>query len=63
MNEASVDCDTIKLKNNYSLYWQFNCNQIWLTLEKPNMSKIIIDVINAELYAYIYRFGYQLIKD
>ncbi|MBS7254676.1 hypothetical protein [Flavobacterium branchiicola] len=63
MNEATVDCDTIQLKNNYNLYWQFNCDKIWLTLEKPNKSKITIDVLKANFYAYTYRLGYQLIED
>ncbi|UWY28129.1 hypothetical protein N4T20_20700 [Flavobacterium sp. TR2] len=63
MNESSINCDTIKLKNNYNLYWQFNCDRIWLTIEKPNKSKIVINEVDVNLYPYTYRLGYQLIKD
>lgn len=63
MNDAGVNCDTIKLKNNYNLYWQFNCDKIWLTLEKPNKSRIVINEVDVVLYGYAYRIGYQLIKD
>lgn len=63
MNEGNINCDTIKLKNNYNLYWQFNCNRIWLTLEKPNTSKTVINEVEVNLYGYTYRIGYQLIKD
>ncbi|WP_083693632.1 hypothetical protein [[Flexibacter] sp. ATCC 35103] len=63
MNESTVDCDTIKLKNNYLLYWRFNCDRIWLTLEKPNKSKIVINEVDVVFYSYTYRLGYHLIKD
>jgi hypothetical protein len=63
MNESNINCDTIKLKKNYNLYWQFNCDRIWLTLEKPNKFKITINEVDVNLYPYTYRLGYQLIKD
>ena len=63
MNEAVINCDTIRLKNNCNIYWQFNCNKIWLTLETKNKSKIIINEVDTKLYAYTYRIGYQVVKD
>lgn len=63
MNDSQINCDTIILKNGYNLYWQFDCDRIWLTLENANNSKIVLDEINSNLYGYVYRLGYQLIKD
>jgi hypothetical protein len=63
MNKSNINCDTIKLQKNYILYWQFNCDRIWLTIEKPHKSKIAINEIDVNLYPYTYRLGYQLIKD
>ncbi len=63
MNESTVDCKTIILKNSSKLYWQFNCGRIWLTLENANGKKKVIDEVKVELYAYAYRLGYHLIKE
>jgi hypothetical protein len=63
MNDATVNCDTTKLKNNSRLYWQFNCERVWLTLENANGKKFVIDEVDIELYAYTYRLGYHLIKE
>lgn len=63
MNTATVDCKTVLLKNNSKLYWQFNCNRIWLTLENINGKKKVIDEVEVGLYGYTYRLGYYLIKE
>jgi len=63
MNDATVSCETIKLKNNSKLYWQYNCDKIWLTLENKNSKKIVIDEVEVEFYGYAYRLGYHLIKE
>ena len=33
MNNSTISCETAKFKNGSKLYWQFNCDRIWLTLE------------------------------
>jgi hypothetical protein len=63
MNGATVSCDTKTLGNNAKLYWQYNCDRIWLTLENPVGEKFVIDEFGVELYAYTYRLGYHLIKE
>jgi hypothetical protein len=63
MNGATVSCDTKTLSNNSKLYWQYNCDRIWLTLENPRGEKFVIDEFGVELYAYTYRLGYHLIKE
>ena len=63
MNEATVSCETIFLKNKSKLYWQYNCERIWLTLENVKGQKFILDTIEVELYAYTYRLGFHLVKE
>lgn len=63
MNEGMVSCDTITLSNNAKLYWQYNCDSIWLTLENVNGLKYVIDEIPLELYEYAERLGSYLIKE
>ena len=62
MSEA-VNCDTIFLKNHSKLYWQLNCNRIWLTLENAKKTKIVIDEPDVNLYQYTYRTGFHLIRE
>ncbi|MFN8237394.1 MAG: hypothetical protein U0T77_04425 [Chitinophagales bacterium] len=62
MNSSTVDCDIRTLKNKAKLYYQFNCDSIWLTLENNGQKKIIFST-DTELYAYTYRLGYQLEKE
>lgn len=59
----SINCDTIVLKNKSLLYYQFNCDSVWLTLENKKGNKNILFSMGAELYGYTYRLGYQLIKE
>lgn len=63
MKEAPISCETILLKNKAKLYWQFNCNKIWLTLQNNIGKKIVINEVNIDLYSYVYRLGYHLIKE
>ena len=63
MNKATTSCETIILKNKSILYWQYNCNKIWLTLEGNKGNKVVINEVPIEFYAYTYRLGYQLIKE
>lgn len=63
MNGATVSCDTITFKNNSIIYWQYNCDRIWLTLENSSGQKFVIDESSVELYNLTYRLGYHLIKE
>lgn len=63
MNEATVSCDTTIFSNKAKLYWQYNCDRIWLTLENSKGQKNVIDEIPVELYGYTYRLGFHLIKE
>lgn len=63
MNEATVSCDTTTFSNNAKLYWQYNCDRIWLTLENASGQKKVIDEVPVELYGYTYRLGFHLIKE
>ncbi|MFA6060389.1 MAG: hypothetical protein WC756_19470 [Taibaiella sp.] len=66
MDQFTTTCDTIFLMDQSKLYYQFNCDSIWLTLERFEGQKIIIDSWNddfKELYGYHYRLGYHLSKE
>lgn len=63
MNCATVSCNTTTFSNNSELYWQYNCDSIWLTLENVNRQKFVIDKVPVELYGYTYRLGFHLIKE
>ena len=63
INHFTTDCKTTLLRNGSKLYWQFNCDSIWLTLQDKNGKKIIIDTVPIEYYAYTYRLGYRLVKE
>ncbi len=63
MNTATISCDTTQLSNKTIIYWQFNCDKIWLTLENEKKEKFIIDDNPVELYGYTYRLGYHLTKE
>lgn len=62
MNGATVSCDTTRLSNHALLYWQYNCDRIWLTLENSRKQQFELDEVPVELFGYSYRLGYQLIK-
>lgn len=63
MNHATTNCNIRKLSNNSKLYWQYNCDKIWLTLENRNGTKVILDTVEKTLYGYTSRLGYHLIKE
>ncbi len=63
MNSSTVNCDTLVFKNDSKIYWQFNCDSVWLTLENRYKSKTVINQVPLELYGYTYRIGYHLIKE
>lgn len=64
--ENTINCDTTTLKNKSKLYYQFNCDSIWLTLENLNGKKKIIysekDAFN-DYYAIQWRLAYKLRKE
>ena len=63
MHEAPMSCETTLLKNKSKLYWQFNCDRIWLTLQNVKGKKIVLNEVEVDYYNYAYRIGYQLIKE
>lgn len=62
MNDATTSCETKVLNNGAKLYWQYNCEKIWLTLENEN-KKIQIDQIDLSDYGITYRLGFHFIKE
>ena len=63
MNNATTNCKTTILKNKSKLYWQYNCNKIWLTLENRKGKKIVLDDVPVGFFGYTYRLGFHLIKE
>jgi hypothetical protein len=63
INQYTVSCDTTILSNGAKLYWRFNCDKIWYTLENKDGKQSILDTIPIELYPYTYRLGFHLIKE
>ncbi|MBF8455746.1 hypothetical protein IV494_01010 [Kaistella sp. G5-32] len=62
MNNATTSCETKVLQNGGKLYWQYNCNKIWLTLENKK-KKIEIDQIDVSDFGLTYRLGFHFIKE
>ena len=63
MNNATTNCKTTILNNKSKLYWQYNCNKIWLTLENRKGKKIVLDEVPVGFFGYTYRLGFHLIKE
>lgn len=66
INQYTTKCDTVVLKNNNKLYYQFNCDSIWLTFENKSGHKKILyqeKEYFKELYGYQYRIKYVLRKE
>jgi hypothetical protein len=61
--KEAVSCDTITLTNKALLYYQFNCDTIWLTFENTNKNKTVLFSMGTELVGYNYRLGFQLTKE
>lgn len=61
------DCQEKILKDKSKLYYQFNCDSIWLTLERPSGKKKILYSLSGEDYKdlgpYNYRLGYYFINE
>jgi hypothetical protein len=63
MNEW-LDCETKVLKNGAQLYWQFNCDRVWLTLQTVSGKKLVIDSSeDKSLFGLTYRIGYQFARE
>ena len=60
---TTINCKTTFLKNNSKLYWQFNCDKFWLTLENRNGGKKVINKVDLGGYYYVNRLGFHLIKE
>lgn len=58
----SVDCDIDTLISGDLLYYQHNCDSIWLTLEKDDR-KIILFSTEPDLHQYHYRLDPQLVNE
>jgi hypothetical protein len=67
INSSNTPCNVTKLKKGGSLYYQFNCDSVWLTLENSQRQKHIIYSMAGEtykeLYGYTFRLGFQLSKE
>ncbi|MES1222057.1 MAG: hypothetical protein ABUT20_41565 [Bacteroidota bacterium] len=63
IDQNTTDCKTTVLQNKALLYWQFNCDSIWLTLQNKEGRRIILDKVPIEYYSYTFRLGYRLVKE
>lgn len=63
IESPGITCDTTFLSDHSKLYWQYNCEGAWLTLEKSDGQKLIIDNISAEIYDQAIRNCYEFIKE
>lgn len=61
----SIFCDTTILTDKSSLYYQYTCDSIWLTLENSSNEKIILKTYNLDesLPEYHHRLHYHLEKE
>lgn len=56
-------CDTLILSDQSILYWRYNCDRIWLTLENRNGQRIVVDDLPAESMPILHRIGAFLVKE
>lgn len=63
LESPGIGCDTTMLSDHSKLYWQYNCEGAWLTLENSEGKKIILDNISAELYDQAIGMGLDFIKE
>lgn len=61
--ENTIECKITTLKNGYKLYWQFNCDAVWLTLENKRHKKVIIDHVPKLYQNLTYRLGFGLVRE
>jgi hypothetical protein len=62
ITQYTTNCRTKYLQDSSMLYYQFNCDSIWLTLENKTQKHIIFSM-TTEYYSYTYRLGYQFAKE
>ncbi|MGL4629902.1 MAG: hypothetical protein ACRCVT_01755 [Leadbetterella sp.] len=62
----TINCDTTTLRNNSKLYYQFNCDSIWLTLENLKEKKTILysekENFN-DFFGIQWRLAFKLMKE
>lgn len=60
--DEAAQCDTTILKDGSFLYYQFNCDSVWLTMENKNLKTIIFSM-GAGFAPLTYRLGYQFVRE
>jgi hypothetical protein len=63
INNGSINCSSKRLSDGSELYWQINCERVWLTLKRPDNKKIVLDEVPIEYFGYTFRLGFQLAKE
>jgi hypothetical protein len=63
MRDYTTNCRATLLSNGSKLYWQFNCQRVWLTLESAGGKKNVLNEVPVALADLTYRLGYQLAKE
>lgn len=63
INNGSINCSSKRLSDGGELYWQINCERVWLTLKRPDNKKIVLDEVPIEFFGYTFRLGFQLAKE
>ncbi len=58
-----ISCDTIGLKGNSKVYYQFNCDSSWLTFENSKGRKTTLFYLDSELIDLTYKLGWQVWRD
>jgi len=57
------NCEIFELKNGNLLYYQFNCDSIWLTFENKQKNKKVLFSKETEAHAHSYRRAYELVRE
>jgi len=63
MIAQNISCEPILLKNGAKLFYQFDCDSIWLIHQGKNGKKKNIFSTNTEYAGYHYRLDYYLVKE
>src|SRR5690349_18547975 len=58
-----IDCHTKKLKDGSLLFYQFNCDSIWLTLQNSAGQKHVLYAIATRLHTYHECIGYIFYRE
>ncbi|MDP4219859.1 MAG: hypothetical protein Q8916_13200 [Bacteroidota bacterium] len=59
----NIKCNPTLLKNGTRIYYQFDCDSIWLVHESTNGKKKNIFSTTTEYYGYHFRLDYYLVKE